>query len=153
MQWLDGAQIEQALEQTFKRILTTRMLGMPLLNPALSVRALGFGRVNQDWLGVLITPWCMNLLLLPTTDSAWTTQAPGGKFEQAFPYGSFEFTVAREAQLGTYAQCSLFSPMLHFADQAAAFTAGQSVLQALLSQPAPRAVSRRDMLRGQFGGR
>lgn len=152
MQWLDGAQIEQALEQTFNQILTTRMLGMPLLNPALAVRALGFGRVNRDWLGVLITPWCMNLLMLPTTDSDWITQPPGNKFEQAFPYGSFEFTVACEAQLGTYAQCSLFSPMFQFADQAAAVTAGLSALQALLSHPAPRAVSRRDMLRGQFGG-
>lgn len=153
MQWLDGAQIEQALEQTFNQILTTRMLGMPLLNPALAVRALGFGRVYRDWLGVLITPWCMNLLMLPTTDSDWRTQSPGNKFEQAFPYGSFEFTVAREAQLGTYAQCSLFSPMFQFADQTAAVTAGLSALQALLSHPAPRAVSRRDMLRGQFGGR
>lgn len=153
MQWLDGAQIEQALEQTFNQILTTRMLGMPLLNPALAVRALGFGLVNRDWLGVLITPWCMNLLMLPTTDSDWITQPPGNKFELAFPYGSFEFTVAREAQLGTYAQCSLFSPMFQFADQTAAVTAGLSALQALLSHPAPRAVSRRDMLRGQFGGR
>ncbi|MCQ8130367.1 [NiFe]-hydrogenase assembly chaperone HybE, partial [Methylomonas rivi] len=146
MQWLDSEQIKSALEATFNEILATRMRGLPLLNPALAVRALSFGLVNRDWLGVLITPWCMNLLLLPTTDSAWITQPPGNKFEHAFPYGSFEFTMARETQLGSYAQCSLFSPMFQFENQTAAVTAGQSALQALLSHPAPRAVSRRDML-------
>ncbi|OAI08547.1 [NiFe]-hydrogenase assembly chaperone HybE [Methylomonas methanica] len=150
MYWQDGEQIRQTLEAVFNNILTTRMRDMPVLNSALAVRALGFNRYNADWVGVLITPWFMNVLLLPGLDSQWPTQAPGTKFDQAFPYGSFEFVVADEGQLGRYAQCSLFSPMFQFADQAAAVAAAESALHALLAAPAPRAISRRDLLRGNL---
>jgi [NiFe] hydrogenase assembly HybE family chaperone len=150
MQWQGGEQIRQALEAVFNEILTQRMRDMPVLNPALAVRALGFNRYKPDWVGVLITPWFMNVLLMPGAESRWLTQAPGCKFEQAFPYGSFEFVVAEEVQLGRYAQCSLFSPMFQFADQAAAVAAAESALQALLAVPAPRAISRRDLLRGNL---
>ena len=61
------------LEAVFRRIATTRMRGVPVLNPALSVQAIGFGpdplRTAPDaaptMLGVLVTPWFMNLLRLP----------------------------------------------------------------------------------------
>ncbi|WKJ89912.1 [NiFe]-hydrogenase assembly chaperone HybE [Methylomonas montana] len=150
MAWQDGEQIRCVLEAVFNDILTTRMHDMPVLNPALVVRALGFNQYNADWVGVLITPWFMNVLLLPGVESNWISQSPGSKFEQPFPYGSFEFTVADEAQLGRYAQCSLFSPMFQFADQAVAVAAAESALQALLTGPTPRALSRRDLLRGNL---
>ncbi|WP_347989179.1 [NiFe]-hydrogenase assembly chaperone HybE [Methylomonas sp. AM2-LC] len=152
MLWQNGEHIRLVLEQTFNYILTSRMQDLPLLNSVLRVQAVGFMRVNQDWLGILITPWFMNLLLMPGADNAGITQLPGSKFERAFPYGSFEFTVAHEAQLGNYGVCSLFSPMFEFENQAAAFTAAQSALQNLLANPSPRAISRRDLLRGNLGG-
>ncbi|MGZ8157315.1 MAG: [NiFe]-hydrogenase assembly chaperone HybE [Methylobacter sp.] len=151
MAWQDSEHIRRTLEATFIDIMQTRMRDVPVLNPALSVQALGFSRYQQDWLGVLITPWFMNLLLLPEPDSAWQTQQPGSKFSQPFPYGLFEFTVAQEAQLGIYAQCSLFSPMFEFVDQISAVAAAQSALHGLLTSPAPRVVSRRDLLRGNLG--
>lgn len=150
MVWLGSEHIHQTLEAAFSDIMHTRMHDVPVLNSALSVQALGFGRYHQGWLGVLITPWFMNLLLLPEADSAWQTQPPGSKFDQTFPYGVFEFTVANETQLGVYALCSLFSPMFQFENQAAALTAAQSALQGLLTSPAPRSVSRRDLLRGHL---
>ena len=151
MDWQDSEQICQNLEAAFDAILQTRMHDVPVLNPALSVQALGFFRYQQDWLGVLITPWFMNLLLLPEPDSTWQTQAPGSKFSRTFPYGVFEFTMANEAQLGVYAVCSLFSPMFQFEGQAAAVAAAKAALQGLLTSPATRAVSRRDLLRGNLG--
>jgi len=150
MTWQGSEHICRSLEAAFNDIQQTRMHDVPVLNPALSVQALGFLPYQQDWLGVLITPWFMNLLLLPAPDSTWQTQAPGSKFSRTFPYGVFEFTVANEAQLGVYALCSLFSPMFQFADQASAAAAGKVVLQGLLTSPAPRAVNRRDLLRGNL---
>jgi [NiFe] hydrogenase assembly HybE family chaperone len=151
MDWQDSEQICQNLEAAFDAILQTRMQDVPVLNSALSVQALGFLRYQQDWLGVLITPWFMNLLLLPEPDSTWQTQAPGSKFSRTFPYGVFEFTMANEAQLGVYAVCSLFSPMFQFEGQAAAVAAAKAALQGLLTSSATRAVSRRDLLRGNLG--
>ncbi len=127
------------------------MCDLPVVNATLSVQAVGFNRFNEDWLGILITPWFMNLMLLPGPNSHWGEQQPGTKIEKNFPYGTFEFTLGSEMQLGTYALCSLFSPMFQFENQAAALTAAQAALQGLLAESAPRIVSRRDLLRGAIG--
>ena len=151
MLWQDSKQIRQALEAVFNTVLGTRMRGIPVINAELSVQAVGFSRFNEDWLGVLLTPWFMNLLLLPGPDSTWRELSPGTKFESRFPYGVFEFTLADEAQLGPYAMCSLFSPMFQFENQAAALATAQAALQGLLTGNARRGVSRRDILRGAIG--
>ncbi len=151
MLWLNNGQIQHMLETTFNDILDKHIRGLPIVNPALSVQAVGFNSYNKDWLGILITPWFMNLLLLPEPTSHWRDQLPGTTIEKQFPYGLFEFTLANEQQWGSYAFCSLFSPMFQFENQTAAFTAAQAALQGLLTPAAPRAVSRRDLLRGAIG--
>jgi len=147
----NSEQIGHTLEMTFNEILDKRMRDLPVVNASLSVQAVGFNRFGEDWLGVLITPWFMNLMLLPGPDSHWRTQQPGTKIDKRFPYGAFEFTLGREPQMGIYALCSLFSPMFQFENQAAALAAAQSALQGLLTEVAPRNVSRRDLLRGAIG--
>ncbi len=151
MIWQNSEHISHTLETTFNDILTTRISDLPIVNAAISVQAIGFNRFNDDWLGVLITPWFMNLLLLPGPTGTWYEQQPGTKIEKRFPYGAFEFTLGSETQLGSYALCSLFSPMFQFENQAAALAAAQAALQGLLAEAAPRGVSRRDLLRGAIG--
>ena len=153
MIWQNSEQIRHKLETTFNEILAERMRGLPVVNASLSVQAVGFNRINEDWLGVLITPWFMNLLLLPGSESIWREHQPGTKIEKRYPYGVFEFTLGSEPQLGIYALCSLFSPMFQFENQAAALAAAQAALQGLLTvtEAASRGVSRRDLLRGSLG--
>jgi [NiFe] hydrogenase assembly HybE family chaperone len=151
MIWQNSEHIRHTLETAFNEIWDKRMRDVPVVNTALSVQAIGFNRVNEDWLGILITPWFMNLMLLPGPDSAWRLQQPGTKIEKRYPYGVFEFTLGSEPQLGSYALCSLFSPMFQFENQAAALAAAQAALQGLLAEVAPRGLSRRDLLRGSLG--
>jgi [NiFe] hydrogenase assembly HybE family chaperone len=151
MIWQNSEQIRQTLETTFNEILANRMCDLPVVNAELSVQAIGFNRYNEDWLGILITPWFMNLMLLPGSNNTWGEQQHGSKIEKHFPYGTFEFTLGSETQLGAYALCSLFSPMFQFENQAAALTAAQAALQGLLAETTPRGVSRRDLLRGAIG--
>ncbi|MEE7626661.1 [NiFe]-hydrogenase assembly chaperone HybE [Methylobacter sp. Wu8] len=151
MIWQNSEQIRHTLETTFNEILDKRMRELPVVNFALSVQAVGFSRFGEDWLGVLITPWFMNLMLLPGPDSAWREQQPGIKIDKRFPYGTFEFMLGSETPIGIYALCSLFSPMFQFENQAAALATAQAALQGLLAETAPRAVSRRDLLRGAIG--
>ncbi|POZ51343.1 [NiFe]-hydrogenase assembly, chaperone, HybE [Methylovulum psychrotolerans] len=150
MRWQDGKQLGCALETVFNNILATRMQEMPVLNNALSVQAIGFRAVETDWLGIVVTPWFMNLLLVPGQHGTWQGLVPGGKIERHFPYGLFEFTVASEAAIGLYAACSLFSPMFLFDSQAAAVISAQTALQGLLAVPAPHGISRRNILRGSM---
>lgn len=147
--WRDGEHVIESLENTFNDILNRRMSGLPLLNPKLSVQAVGFSLYDKDWLGILITPWFMNLMLLPGENSDWPEKSPGAKFEKRFPYGSFEFTSAFEAQLGPYALCSLFSPMFQFENQQAALDAARAALQGLLAKQ--NGLSRRHFLLNRHG--
>ncbi|MDR1890200.1 MAG: [NiFe]-hydrogenase assembly chaperone HybE [Zoogloeaceae bacterium] len=149
------------LERVFGNIAATRMADMPLANPSLAVEAVAFRRqgANGHWLGVLITPWAMNLLYLPTTDGTppWPDKKAGDKHLWRFPSGAYEFTVAAEEALGVYHLCSLFSPPTQFATQEAARQTACATLAALMSgdddkaapadAPATSAGSRRAFLR------
>lgn len=59
------------LEHAFTTIAHERMAGLPVLNPNLSVEAIGFERVAGaadeagHALGILATPWFMSLVWLP----------------------------------------------------------------------------------------
>jgi [NiFe] hydrogenase assembly HybE family chaperone len=77
------------------------------------------------------------------------------------PTGRFAFSVSAEPDLGTYAACSLFSPMGEFPDQKTAVAVARATLDALFepqaagqaarSDPHGPGISRRDLLRGAFG--
>lgn len=157
------------LEAVFDCVARTRMAGVPLLNPALRVRALGFaaGAREPDLLeGVLITPWFMNLLRLPR--QAVAAAAPGwlavGQ-SAARPVGPaaaglrLDFIGRFEPGLGAFEAASLFSPMAEFTDQAAALAVAADVLRQLRQphaapaapQTVPAPPSRRGFLFGRRG--
>jgi [NiFe] hydrogenase assembly HybE family chaperone len=127
-----GEDIRQHLEEVFRRIQAERMRDMPLLHKVLEVEAVGFRRSGTARVGVLITPWSMNLLRLPDTDPI----SPGQRATRDLPRGPVEFVGAWEPALGPYETCSLFSPMFRFADQAAARAVAFEALSLLL-QPGP----------------
>ena len=94
-----------------------RMQGLDVVNPALAVEAVGFAPWDEHWLGVMLTPWFMNLTLLPRNPRAWQPLATGAKRRYGFPAGEYEFVGANDAAVGAYQVCSLFSPVHEFADQ------------------------------------
>ena len=55
----------QDLVGIYQRIADERMQGMPFVNRALRVEAVDFRAWDDHQVGVLITPWFMNLILLP----------------------------------------------------------------------------------------
>ena len=128
-----------ALQRRFEAIHRGPMAGLPMLNPALQVRALGFQPWDVFWLGVLVTPWFMNLVLMPRLPEQFPPCAERESRHLVFPAGVFEFIGAQDAELGTWLACSLFSPMFEFGDQAAAEATGLAALQGLLEAPAPAA--------------
>ncbi|MGR9115555.1 MAG: [NiFe]-hydrogenase assembly chaperone HybE [Gammaproteobacteria bacterium] len=154
MQWRDSVQIRRALETVFHRVLTQRMAGLPVLNPELKVQALEFQCHQINWAGMLVTPWFMNLMLLPKAGAHWPSLAAGDKILCGFPAGEFEFILAHEPELGAYAACSLYSPMFQFDRQAVAVAAAQAAWRALFmegetsARTLPKSISRRNLLRG-----
>jgi [NiFe] hydrogenase assembly HybE family chaperone len=147
------AQRVAMLTKVFRAIGETRMQGVPVLHPALCVEAIAFETVDNGAFGILITPWFMNLMWLPFNDA------------EAVPAGStcvrelggerLEFIGALETSFGAYEMCSLFSPMLDFADQDAARETAGEVLRLLRKSPpkpdVPLAPSRRAFITGRVG--
>lgn len=151
-----------AFEAAFRRVQHARMAGLPFLNLALAVEAVGFAPWKAHWLGALVTPWFMNLVIAPREAAAWRSLPPGEKRRYRFPAGDYDFVSAHEEGVGDYFCCSLFSPVGEFADQATARFVAQHALAALLAPPAEEAppagapverarpLSRRDLLRGRL---
>jgi [NiFe] hydrogenase assembly HybE family chaperone len=144
-----------ALAARFAHIGHTRMAGLPVVNPALQVQAVGFERLPAEpavALGVLITPWFMSLVRLPLDDGAQGRMA-GVTQRQTRVVGPscIDFIGHDEAELGRFESCSLFSPMQAFADQRCAVEVAQSVLLALREAQAamPEQPARRGFLMGR----
>jgi [NiFe] hydrogenase assembly HybE family chaperone len=110
----------ERLEAAFRAVYAEKMQGLAFVNPAVEVEAIGFAPWKHYWLGVMLTPWSMNLLLAPRDPSAWRALPPGEKRRYAFPAGTFDFISAHAGAIGEYLSCSLFSPLLEFADHATA---------------------------------
>lgn len=119
------------LETAFRRIERERMAGLPLLNPALAVRALEFGRWQGQWLGALVTPWFMNLVLVPGDAATWRHAADGERVFHAFAAGNFAFLGGNEPEVGEFQTCSLVSTMSRFADLASACLTARIALRML----------------------
>jgi len=165
------------------RAAAVRMKGLAFVNPALEVEAVGFAPWARHWLGVLVTPWCMNLVLAPRDPAHWTSLPVGAKRRYRFPAGEFEFIGAADEAIGDYQVCSLFSPMQEFTDAPTARRVATLAREALLdaanaepsTTPAQQAIppdavagpgpiatfegalaapiSRRDLLRGRLPGK
>jgi [NiFe] hydrogenase assembly HybE family chaperone len=166
----------EALTAAFDAV-AVRMAGLAFVNPRLRVEAVRFAPWQDHWLGVLVTPWFMNLVLAPRDVAHWPPLAQGAKRRYLFPAGDYEFIGAHDAACGEFAMCSLFSPTLEFADHAQACDVARHALAALFdprnardddvgtaiapSAPAGAApptlgeriaqpLSRRELLRGRF---
>jgi [NiFe] hydrogenase assembly HybE family chaperone len=120
------------LEEAFRVVHAQRMLGLPFLNPAISVEAIAFAPWKGCWLGVMLTPWSMNLLLTPRDSTAWRPLPLGAKRRYTFPAGDFDFISAEAEAIGDYMTCSLFSPVLEFADHETARRTAVLAREALL---------------------
>jgi [NiFe] hydrogenase assembly HybE family chaperone len=142
---------ERALEQAFERVRMERMAGLPILNEQLRVEALGF----RDWqavrVGALVTPWSINLVILPGQGAPLPAARAGESRTWTFPSGEYAFDAGDDPALGAYAQCSLFSPAFEFASHDAAVAAARAALEALFATPPPprpARLSRRGLLLG-----
>lgn len=144
-----------ALEGCFRAIQRERLRGLPMLNPALAVQAVDFEPEPGHGLalGVLVTPWFMNLVRLPLAAGV-ETLAPGESAPRTLGARRFDFIGAHEETLGPFEACSLFSPMAEFADQDGAVATARAVLEQLRGRPAtrpPAQPARRGFLFGRHG--
>jgi [NiFe] hydrogenase assembly HybE family chaperone len=131
------------------------MASLPIYNPKLTIAALGFRPHPDGLVGALVTPWFLNLVVLPAAKSD-ETRPPGAVRTLTFPSGAYVFSAVKLERVGGFEFLSLFSPMQEFENQEAAVLAAQAALEALFTpaeQPQPKApapdASRRTLLFGR----
>jgi [NiFe] hydrogenase assembly HybE family chaperone len=149
---------------TFAAIARTRMTGLPIANPALVVAVPVMRAHLGEWLGVLVTPWAISLVLLPGGGGEFRALGADETQTWKFASGEYDFIGNDEPGLGPYQSCSLFSPVLEFTDQTSAEATACAALEALDCPAAPAtpgafvdrehrpALDRRAFLRGAFLG-
>lgn len=150
------------LEQMYLHIWSTSMHDLPFVNSALSVEAVGFRRWQSanssahgtpprlpampaddagdaagDWVGAVITPWFINLFLLPGGGNLWSDLASGERCHINFPIGPLEFIADYNvaAEVPAYQYCPLFAPPGQIVSQTAARAAATAALDALFHSP------------------
>lgn len=140
--------IEIELVQHFESIYREHMQDLPIVNPQVAVEAVGFQDFEGHRLGVLITPWFMNLVLLPAGDE-WRDSAQGDTSTIDFPSGPIEFTSSRDDTLGTYLTAVLFRSVANLPDQPTARNVAMQVMRELFFPSRnERKLSRRELLTG-----
>lgn len=123
----------KSLVDRYRVIHTERMQGLPIVNNALDVEGVGFCPFEEHQIGVLITPWFINLVLLPGTDIGSKLEQ-GSKSTLKFPSGPIEFTTARDEVLGTYLTAVLFRSAAEFPNQETARDIAAEVLRELFNE-------------------
>jgi [NiFe] hydrogenase assembly HybE family chaperone len=128
------------------------MQGLPVYNRALRVEAVGFRRVGTDLVGVMLTPWCMNIVVAARGDI--DTLGAGVTRSRHFPSGDYEFVGGRLEGAGPVELCSLFSPMDEFDAHDIARMVAQAAIDGLFVEeekpepPKAPVPSRRNILFG-----
>jgi [NiFe] hydrogenase assembly HybE family chaperone len=151
------ARLAEGLEAHFRIVHERAMRDVPICNERLAVEATDF-RLFADWaVGVVVTPWFMNVVAAPVAGAAPFAVAPGETQAVVLPTGTVDFLAADLDGFPRLLLCSLFSPMDDFVDHEAAMATARAALDLLLTAPPPpperasQTMDRRAFFRGGFG--
>ncbi len=137
----------ESLEHRYRAIYDKRMQGLPIVNPRLRVASTGFQPFEGGEIGVLVTPWFMNLVFLQT-DAPWSTEPQGAVHMLTFPAGPIEFAVSHDDEIDSFLSAVLFRSMGDFPDQQTALDIASQVMRDLFVPSRDKqAMSRRDFFR------
>jgi [NiFe] hydrogenase assembly HybE family chaperone len=153
----EALEIGRVLADHFVDIHQRVMHDTPMSNNDLQVESIGFQVYSDQVLGIVITPWFMNLVLTARPGETLPEGRIGDRRSLKMPAGSVDFMIGELPDFGRLDTCSLFSPMFDFADHQTAHDTALAVIDKLMQVPPevvqePAMVSRRALLRGKMGG-
>ena len=124
-----------ALGNRFREI-DAEMRALPLYNPAIGIAATGFRPLpGEGLIGVLVTPWFMNLTLLPEANDPVDPGRYGEGRNIDLPGGTRNFLYNGDPVTGVFWGHSLHSPMDAFKTRAEALAAARTALAAAMTPP------------------
>jgi [NiFe] hydrogenase assembly HybE family chaperone len=124
-----------ALLDCFRQV-DAGMRELPIYNDKIAIEAIGFRPFGDDALiGVVLTPWFMNLKLLPIVPEPMRMAEIGRPVEVELPAGKRTFVIGGNEIVGLYRAHSLHSPVLTFTLPGQAQAEARRQLALLLTPP------------------
>lgn len=151
----DGVYARDQLVASY-RAIERSMRDLPIVNPRLTVEAVGARRLGDAVAFALITPWFLNVVVIGRE-----LPPAGASVDVAFPSGTFSAMGASPTDGPAHLSISLMSPVHELADQAAARAVAEESLRLMFDSEAapkkvgppneatsPKVISRRGLLGG-----
>lgn len=124
------------------RAVDAAMRDLPLYNAKVPIEAIGFRHFGENsLLGVVQTPWFMNLIVLPVEPEPMDMTKIGKSDVIQLPAGPRTFIVGGDEVVGLYKAHSLHSPVLNFTLPGQAQAEARRLLAVLMTPPAPDPVA------------
>lgn len=101
------------LETHFKSVHKDEMDDLKLCNKNVHVEGIGFHLHDNHWIGIMITPWFLNLMIIPQSGQPWPelTEGRGKDIVLEFPCGNLKFAPRIDPVIGSHLCCLLASPL------------------------------------------
>lgn len=125
----------QTLIELFQRI-DAGMRDIPIYNEKIAIEAIGFRPFGEgELLGVMLTPWFMNLIMLPIKPAPMDMAEIGRTVSIELPAGKRAFVTGGDEPIGLYQAHSLHSPVLNFTLPGQAQAEARRMLALLMTPP------------------
>jgi len=148
--------IGRRLADLYAAIYEKSMRDVPVVNDVLSTQAIGFRPFDPYTIGIIITPWFMNLVAIPADTQDMFSD--GAVQRIMLPAGDVDFISGTLTGFGRLYSASLFSPMFDFVDMESACLTAQEAMFNLFEASVPeqtalpeKNLDRRAFLRGSIG--
>ena len=144
------------LARRYGEIAARSMSDLPVYNSALRVEAVGFHDDGARVIGIVATPWFMNVVVAASPlGPAMVPLTMGATAVHEMPSGTYEFVVGDLGDFGRLDSLSLFSPMFEFDDPEVVRATAEAAIAEIRrapepeKPPAPKALDRRSLLFGR----
>ncbi|WP_193345504.1 hydrogenase-2 assembly chaperone [Actinobacillus pleuropneumoniae] len=91
--------------------ISANMQDLPFYRHDIPCFAPNFILYEGQWIGSVLTPWMISIVIIPGPEQLWEGRTVGDKLGLQLPYKAMTFTVSSIDSIPQYLSCSLLSPI------------------------------------------
>ncbi|MEH8164725.1 hydrogenase-2 assembly chaperone [Aeromonas allosaccharophila] len=135
----------------YERIAREEMQGLPFYHATMPIVA-ECVLFEGQWLGCVLTPWMLSVVVLPGPDQLWPVRSSSDRLALQLPCGNLTFMVGELPESGQLLACSLMSPLDPHLGAEQGRSLVSSTLKMLLSLPVQQGAGGVDLGRRRLFG-